>query len=412
MGQATRGLYSLLGAGSRGIKLCEWNGQTLLSTAPKASFSGLAMHGAYLILENATVPSLWSALYMAVTQRHPLALLPASSAMEREVLLKQLPGSPPAGAVLVLFTSGTTGEPKAVFHTEKSLLASAEQLRKAFPGNAPTCSLLRPWSMAGVMFHCLLPAARGSDVVYSEAPFGEWAADAGRVLTEAGVELVTLNPFLLEMWMRVGGGTGAWSGQAVSLTAPLKESQAKEFRAGSKATLSEIYGMTEAAGPVLLDGKSLGASLRLSPEGELEISGDQLFLGYSAQGEFNVTGQWFPTGDIFEKRGDSTFVHLSRERELIDLGGRKVAPRLVEAAFEGMPELKECLAFGREIAGVERVALVYVRAAGCALGEAELAALVEARAKEKLSAELRLHWWKEVAALPRGKTGKVDRGRL
>jgi hypothetical protein len=49
-----------------------------------------------------------------------------------------------------------------------------------------------------------------------------------------------------------------------------------------------------------------------------------------------------------------------------------------------------------------------VRAAGCALSEAELAALVEARAKEKLSAELRLHWWKEIKALPRGKTGKVD----
>lgn len=412
MGQATRGLYSLLGSRSRSLKLRELAGGKVTAKAPPASFSTFAHHGAYLVLEAPSVPEVWGALYSAITQRHPLVILPKCTPLEREVLLKQLPELPPAQAVLALFTSGTTGEPKAVFHSEASLLASAEQLAKALPGTAPTCSLLLPWSMAGVVFHCLLPAARGSDVLYSRAPFGEWAGEAAAVFVSEGIDFVTLNPFLLEMWMRIGGGTGDWRGKAISLTAPLKAAQRELFAKEAKASLHEIYGMTEAAGPVLLDGRSLGAELRLSPEGELEISGPQLFLGYGAQGQFLNQGPWFPTGDLFEKTQNHTFVHLSRTRDLIDLGGRKVAPRLVEAAFEGMPELAECLAFGKEIAGIERVGLVYVRAAGCALSEEELARKVEACAKELLSAELRPHWLREMKQVPRLAGGKPDRRKL
>lgn len=368
-------------------------------------------YGSYLVLTGGNVPALWGALYSAITQKHPLVVLPPSSAMEKDVLLRQLPTSPPATAVLALFTSGTTGEPKAVFHAEKSLLTSAEQLAKAFPGNAPTCSLLSPWGMAGVMFHCLMPAMRGSDVIFSSAPFSEWAGEAGELFAREKVELVTLNPFLLEMWQRMGG-TGEWAGKAISLTAPLKDAQKAEFRGESKAKLLEIYGMTEAAGPVLLEGKSLGSQLKLSETGELQISGDQLLIGYGSQGEFREAGPWFSTGDIFEQREDSTFGHLSRARELIDLGGRKVAPRLLEAAFENMEELAECLAFGKEIAGVERVALVYVRKPGCQLSEEQLSAKVEARAKELLSRELWPHWWREMKQVPRSMNGKPDRRKL
>lgn len=410
MGQATTGLYSLLGARCRNLKLHEWKGGKLESTGTPSTYSGLAAQGNYLLAEAPGVAGVWGALYSSVTQKHPLVLLPPSSAFEREILLKQLPASPPPGAVLVLFTSGTTGEPKAVFHSEKSLLASVAQCLSAFPGSGPTVSFLAPWAMAGVMFHCLLPAARGSDVLFSAEPVMDWADDALRLLREKEAELVSLNPFILEMLLHAGLDD-SWKGQVVSLTAPLKQKHKDDYRKVTGRGILEIYGMTEAAGPVLLDGKSIGAELRLSPGHELELAGEQLFLGYGAQGSFKARGQWFSTGDIFREDA-STFVHLSRIKDMINLGGRKVPPALIEAAFEGMPELAECLAFPKMLAGVERVALAYVRAKENKLSKEELSRLVEKRANEILSKDLRPHWWAEIEKVPRSSSGKPDRRAL
>jgi o-succinylbenzoate---CoA ligase len=414
MGQATTGLYALLGSRCRGLRLHEWKqgngGGRLESRGAPSSFPRLQHHGAYLLAEAPSVPELWGALYSAITQRHPLVLLPPSSALEKETLLRQLPLSPPPGALLALFTSGSTGEAKSVFHGEASLLASARQLAAAFPGSGPTASLLAPWSMAGVVFHCLLPAARGgTDVLFSREPFLNWAAELPRLLRELGGELLSLNPFLLEMLLRAGFA-GEWNGKAVSLTSPLKAPLRERFeRAGGR--LLEIYGMTEAAGPVLLEGRSLGAELKLSESGELLLKGDQLFLGYGAGGNFTAREEWFATGDIFEEQAGK-LEHRARTRDLINLGGRKVAPALVEAAFEGMPEIADCLAFAKEVAGIERVGLVYARAAGCAWSREELALAVEARARQMLSPELRPAWWVETEKVPRLANGKPDRKAL
>jgi len=409
MGQSSTGLYSLLGARSRCIKLHEWRNGQLQSGPTPSAFAGLVRHGEYLLSEAPSVPELWGSFFSALTQRQPLILLPPCSLLEREILLRQLPTIPPSGSVLVLFTSGTTGEPKAVFHGENSLLASARQLASAFPGSGPTCSLLQPWGMAGVMFHCLLPAARGgTDILFSRESLLNWAVDALRLLRELEVDLISLNPFSLEMLLRSGMDC-VWAGKVVSLTAPLKNEMKKRFERQTNRHVLEIYGMSEAAGPVFLEGKTLGASTKLSVSGELLIQGEQLFLGYSANGKFSPYEDWFATGDIFSAQS-GTFLHQARTRELIDVGGRKVAPLLIESVMEGLPEIAECLAFPKEISGLERPALVYVRAKDCALMKNELSALVEKWASEKLSPDLRPAWWVEVDMIPRTTNGKPDRG--
>jgi O-succinylbenzoic acid--CoA ligase len=261
--------------------------------------------------------------------------------------------------------------------------------------------------MAGVAFHCLLPLERGSGVVFSRLPFLQWSAAAGALFRELSVELVTLNPFLLEMLLR-GGIDPQWKGAVVSLTAPLKKPLLAAFALASGRRPREIYGMTEAAGPVLLDGKSLGAETRVSATYELELRGPQLLLGYSSAGRFEPTPEWFRTGDIFTVE-DGRHLHQARERDLIDTGGRKVSPRLIEEAAERLPGIGECLAFGMSLAGVERPALLYVREAGCALPPEELALELESYLAKTLSPELRPKWWQEVDSLPRQKGGKPNR---
>lgn len=375
-------------------RIHEWRAGALSLAQP---FAQSLTHGAYFLARAPSTPALWGSLRLALREARPLVILPPSSPAEEAILLRQLPAAPPPGAAVVLFTSGTTGDPKAVFHSESSLLASARQLARAFPGTGRVSgSLLPAWAMAGLVFHVLLPATRGGAHFFSAEPFLNWAPCAGSLLRDLDVDFVTLNPFLLEMLQRAD--LGEWHGTTVSLTAPLRMGQCAR----------EIYGMTEAAGPILLDGKSLGAETRLSPEGELEIRGEQLFLGYASDGHFTPRPEWFGTGDLFALEGDGLY-HRARLRDLIDTGGRKIPPRLLEESLEAMPEIAECLAFPVKLAGVERPGLLYVRRSDCTAQPKELAAAVERYLAEKISAEIRPRWWREVDALPRLKNGKPNR---
>jgi acyl-CoA synthetase (AMP-forming)/AMP-acid ligase II len=158
---------------------------------------------------------------------------------------------------------------------------------------------------------------------------------------------------------------------------------------------------------VLLDGRSLGARTQRAEDGELLVSGPQFFLGYGSEGKFAAREEWFPTGDIFAWEQEYKFV--SRKRDLIDIGGRKIPPALIEEIFSGMPELNECLAFPVTIQGVERVGLIYTRKAGCGITREELAQNVSERSRTSLSLDMRPFWWREMDSLPRLPNGKVSR---
>lgn len=393
------------GALAGGIRFHEWKSGKLQAGAPAPA--NVTTHGRYLVARAPLVPAVWAALREALRANRPLVILPPSSPAEEAILLRQLPTAPPAGAVLALFTSGSTGEPKAVFHSESSLLASAAQLKRALPGTAPSASLLPAWGMAGVMFHCVLPAARGSSVLYSGESFLEWAPHLGRTLKELEADFLTLNPFILEMILRVGLDAG-WRGSVISLTAPLKRTHRAAFLLLAGHHPREIYGMTEAAGPVLFDGKSLGCETRLGPDSELELKGAQLHLGYGTNGNFEPAPEWFRTGDQFEQDA-GLYVFETRLRELIDTGGRKVAPRLIEETIEALPELAECVAFPVVLGGVERAGIVYVRKPECGLSPAVLASAVERFLGEKFSPDLKPRFWREVDSIPRLKNGKANR---
>jgi acyl-coenzyme A synthetase/AMP-(fatty) acid ligase len=361
----------------------------------------LQNHGPYLVGKDLGVTEVWEALAHSLERGLVLVLLPPGNEVADAILLRQLPAKPPASACLTLFTSGSTGTPKAVLHGEGSLLASASPLALAFP-HSRTASLLPAWGMAGVAFHLLLPLRQGELHLCAKDSFLYEAGDFNSRLKIARVELVTLNPYLLEMWER--SAPAPKGVRVVSLTAPLPSSLREKFCA------EEIYGMSEAAGPVLHEGKLLGAKGRIAPSGELELQGEQLFLGYGSEGIFFPSTGWFATGDQFAK--DEEFRFLARTRDLIEIGGRKIAPALVEEVLREDPNLAEVAAFEKKIEGIGRIAFVYVRRAGCDLSEDELAKQVSLRARTSFSVDMRPAWWGEKKSLPRLPSGKIDREKI
>ncbi|MGZ3692836.1 MAG: AMP-binding protein [Bdellovibrionota bacterium] len=397
-------LLKLLESRAKALTFLEWR-EAELKEAKPTNFT-LEQHGNYLVANSPGPENLWSIFSQALSAGEPVVVLGPLSNETKSILLRQLPEEAPPGTTLVLFTSGSTGQPKAVFHSEASLLASAEQLATGLGAPISQLSLLPAWGMAGIAFHLLLPLFSGKRILWwGRRPLHELPP----ALESAKTDLLSLNPFLLEMISR-NDAFGGKNLDVVSLTAPLTEAHREKFRRVCPGFLREIYGMTEAAGPVLLDGKTLGARTKLASDGELSISGAQLSLGYGNEGKFHHSEEWFATGDQFKLKNDA-LVFVARKKELIDLGGRKIAPVMIEEIFLGLPEIAECLAFGVVVQGVERVGLVYTRSPECSLSKEALSQKISERSRISISMDMRPFVWRELENIPRLPNGKVSRNK-
>ena len=337
-----------------------------------------------------------------------LVLLPPASRKEADFLIAQLPKIPPDAACLAVFTSGSEGNPKAVFHSEASLRASAKQIHHWLQHEAGVLSTLSPWSMAGFLFGTLLARFHCQEV-YQLLDSPIFAApelikhiDAGRVS-----KLIT-HPFHLRILFEQGVFADGRGKQIAitSFTAPLPKILQSDL-AVQGVRIEIGYGLSEAAGPVLIDGKSLGAICSLTEMGELSIAGAQLMLGYARGGEFLPQSSVFSTGDFFTKASNGSLQWNHRSRDLIDMAGRKISPVLVEELVLGYSGVRDCLAYPimDKIYG-QRVGLLVEEASGF---DAEV---FRDFLDSVFSSELKPKEWRRVESLPRLASGKKDRKSL
>lgn len=82
-------------------------------------------------------------------------------------------------------------------------------------------------------------------------------------------------------------------------------------------------------------------------DGELWIRSKTQIMGYlnSSMDRFTEDG-WFKTGDLVEEAGDGYIKIVGRNKELINVGGEKVLPSEVESVLFQMPGLIDCLVYG------------------------------------------------------------------
>ncbi len=329
----------------------------------------------------------WSA---ARKEKKCLLLTPPVKAEELTSLLAHFPSEPPKGAVLAVLTSGTTGNPKPVFHTLASLRASKAQVARWLK-KEKVLSTLSPWSMAGFLFGVLLKADALSDnPLFAAGEFIE------RAKAKKFSRLIT-HPYHLQILTELGvwRETKGSKLKITSFTAPLPDALVKHIESFG-IRLETGYGMSEAAGPVLVGGKSLGAKCKIAKDGQLFIEGPQLMLGAERP---------FPTGDIFAKvRGRLEW--RGRIRELIDVGGRKIAPNWIEELVGKFKGVKECFAYGvpDDIYG-QRVAILVE---GNSIDRDEFQKYLE----KTFSPDLLPREWNVLPKFPRLASGKKDKRRL
>jgi benzoate-CoA ligase len=157
-----------------------------------------------------------------------------------------------------------------------------------------------------------------------------------------------------------------------------------------------------------------GATLEGPGIGALFVRGDSCAAFYWHQHEktrASMLGDWFVTGDRYERAPDGTYAYVGRVDDMLKVGGLWVSPVDMEHALMEHPRVAGVGVVGVRIDDASRIA-AYVQCDGDEPGDDALADELRAWCKERMRRYEYPHLVHFVDALPRTLTGKVQRFRL
>ena len=157
-----------------------------------------------------------------------------------------------------------------------------------------------------------------------------------------------------------------------------------------------------------------GAVLEGAAVGALEVRGDSCAAFYWHQHEktkSSMRGDWFYTGDRFERRADGAYAFVGRNDEMLKVGGLWASPIDMENVLIGHPAVGAAGVVGITVDDQSRIA-AFVERAGGEMSDEQLAEELRAMCKERLRRYEYPHVVRVVDALPRTPTGKIQRFKL
>jgi long-chain acyl-CoA synthetase len=336
---------------------------------------------------------------------------------------------------VILYTAGTTGQPKGVALSHANLASNARAAASVYELDR------RQWALAALpLSHSYgLTLMNAGNVLGTRAVLLRWftpeavltAIQQYRVQAMSGVP--TMFVYLLNYpdadrfdtsSMRVWG-SGA---------APLPVELVEPFETRFGGRLLEGYGLTEAS-PVVATHRHSGVrklgsvgqplpgvevrilddadrALPIGEAGEIGVRGPNVMLGYYRMAEETagaLRNGWLHTGDVGRLDDDGFLYILERKKDLIIRGGLNVYPREVEEVLYAHPGVAEAAVVGvpDPLMGEEGCAFVVLRAGATVTPEALIAFCQERLAKFKCPRQVRF-----VEALPKSPIGKILRKQL
>jgi len=354
----------------------------------------------------------------------------------------------------ILFTSGTTGDPKGIVHTHGNVLASVGPIESAaqkylryekyvhplrFLHTLPLSHVfgqtmglwMPPIFRAEVHFESRLVAPRLIETIKRERI--SVLAAVPRVFallkthlesTRPGLALALTQSLGISAWKKWWRFRGVHSAFGIKFWALISGGGAlppsvEQFWNTLGFVLVQGYGMTETTALITLNhpfhvargtiGKPLpGREVKIGPDGEVMVRGPMISTATWSGGQFRSRqDEWLATGDLAEVQTTGELRFLGRKSEVIvTAAGLNIHPEDLEAAIEEQPGVAACAVVAIETpSGPEPFAVVAMRA------WSELARQAIDAANARLAYFQRVSRWAvwPEPDLPRTSTGKVRR---
>jgi len=350
---------------------------------------------------------------------------------------RSLPGTDANAVHEVIFTSGTTGEPKGVMHTPNTVLASVFPVLERLDLSERDIVLMASTfaHQTGYLYGFCAMLVLGATGVWLDV----WNAEEAARLIERERVTFTMGatPFLRDLTYVPGRHDFSSLRVFISAGAPIPRPLVADARARLGCAISPGWGMTEnglatCVGPRDPEAKVLatdgspargmelaivdaeGRPLPPDAEGDLLVRGASQFVGYVKRPDFtrdsHTADGWFRTGDRGRLDADGYLSITGRSKDLIIRGGENIPVAEVEGVLFTHPKVLGVAVVGMPDARLgERACAVVIPKGGEAPTLAELVAWLDAHqlARQKFPERLEL-----VDEFPMTPSGKIQKYRL
>jgi amino acid adenylation domain-containing protein len=368
-------------------------------------------------------------------------------------IAREAPGSPTSpprqqgdsslrDVAYVLYTSGSTGQPKGVAVCHGSVVNFLEAMR-ARPGLGPADTLLAVTTLAFDIsaLELLLPLTVGARVVIAPAAAVADGERLAALLAECGATVMQATPATWRMLLAAG-----WPGSPRLTALCGGEALTRDLAdrlLGKCAALWNLYGPTETTvwstahrvepgtravpiGRPIANTRVYVLDRRLQPlpvgvPGELHIGGRGVARGYLGRAALTADrfipdpvaaepgARLYRTGDLARWRPDGTVEWLGRLDSQVKVRGFRIELGEIEAALRGCPHVADAVAVTRPAAdGEEQLVAYFVPREGNGVPAANLRGALRGRLPEHMIPAA----FFALDRLPLTPNGKVDRNAL
>lgn len=282
----------------------------------------------------------------ALTGRSPL--LPYAAESDAPVVPPHDPADLPDGLALAIGTSGSTGRPKRALLTAKALTQSATATHHVLGGSGAWLLAMPAHHIAGlqVLVRSLVAGTEPAVVDLREGFTVRAFVEASARVRPTGTarrRYTAIVPTQLGRLLDDEAGVEALRGfDGVLVGGTATPAVMVERARSADVTLSLTYGMSETAGGCVYDGSPLPVSrVHIDNDRHVVLGGETIAHGYLAESALSADAfttdpdgvRWFRTDDLGHFDGSGLLVIDGRADDVINTGGLKINPGVVEDAM-------------------------------------------------------------------------------
>ena len=257
-------------------------------------------------------------------------------------------------AGLILFSSGSTGAPKAMIHNLDTLVDSYGDKKQKqinmlvflmFDHIGGINTMLNILSMNATM---IIPQNRNAD-------------DICQLIEEYKIAVLPSSPTFLNLIL-INRSYEKYDLSSLRMITYGTETMPEGLLGRLKAVFSKVkflqtFGTSETGIAATSSKSSSSTFMKIDDENlEYKIVDNELWLrsktqilGYLNRSMESFTNDgWFKTGDLIELDNEGFIKIIGRNKEIINVGGQKVLPSEVESVLLGMDEIEDCLVYGEQ----------------------------------------------------------------